>query len=100
LTFRQICQQHDLAIRELQGIMMGVLVIQIDPTENCAFVVDTLSPRPRTCATNFVCERQFCPRKYTNCYVYILRRTKPRVEKLNTRVVSLSPTLAGRVSTL
>jgi hypothetical protein len=39
-------------------------------------VVDTLSPRPRTCAMNFVCERQFCPRKYTNCYVYILGRTE------------------------
>jgi transposase len=25
---------------------------------------------------NFVCERQFCPRKYTNCYVYILGRTE------------------------
>jgi hypothetical protein len=49
LALHQVRQQQDIAIRKLQGVVMGVQAVYIDLPEDRRFVVDNIfAPRPQT----------------------------------------------------
>jgi hypothetical protein len=55
LPFHQVSQQHDLTIRKLQRIVMGVWAVYIDLPEDRRFVVENIfAPRPQTGAPDLV----------------------------------------------
>jgi hypothetical protein len=96
LTFSQVCQQNDLAIRKLQRIVIGEWIVLVDAAEDRGFLVDRFAPRPQTPARYFGLEGQLRARPHANCNVLSSAAEKPRVPKPKSRVVSWSPTFAGR----
>ena len=78
LTFCQRRQQHDLAIRELQRIVIGEWIVLIDAPEDRGFLVDPfLVPGPQTHTPNFGREGQLRARPQANCNVLVLRCGEP-----------------------
>jgi hypothetical protein len=67
-------QQHGLAIRKFQRVVMMQGIVLVDLPEDRGLVVDNVcSPGPFMYAPNLVCEGKLGPRKYANRNVPIFR---------------------------
>src|SRR5262245_59580483 len=71
-------QQHGLAIRKFQRVVMMQWIALVDLPEDCSLVVDNRrSPRPYLDAPDVVIEGKFRPRKHANRDILILWRAEP-----------------------
>jgi len=80
LTFKQVGQQHDLALRKFQRIVMCSRVVHVDlPKDRGGVIEGTRFPteqavRPTTYGFG---KRKLCSRKNANRCIAIFRRSKP-----------------------
>jgi hypothetical protein len=80
LTFKQVGQQHDLALRKFQRIVMCSRVVLVDlPKDRGGVIEGTRFPteqavRPTTYGFG---KRKLCSRKNANRCIAIFRRSKP-----------------------
>jgi hypothetical protein len=80
---------------------MGGWDLFIDLTEDRSPVFDrTFAPGPHTLTPDFVREGKLCTVQDATSYTGIIQRTEASCSGIERRVVTLSPTLAGRVLTL
>jgi len=83
LICAEMREQHDLAIRELKGIMVHVRIVQVDLPEQCHLVTDVLrSPlekgQPKSpLALDLLLERNLCARKKAHGHLRFSNRGKP-----------------------
>ena len=98
LTLAQEGQKHDLAIRKFQRIVMSGYFFFVDLPKDRRLILDrTVVPRPQSSwqTLNFVSKGQLGPWAQTATFASS-DAANPRVPVPKSRVVSLSPTLAGR----
>jgi hypothetical protein len=81
LTFKQVGQQHHLAVRKFQRIVMRSRVVLVDlpkdggrVIEGTRFPAEQAAVRPTTYGFG---KRKFCSRKNANRCIAIFRRSKP-----------------------
>jgi len=100
LSFHQVRQQHDLAVRKLQGIVVDMRAVLIELTENSGLVgiIFLLHGHARDRLTSHANDSSV-PGSTQTATLTSSGAAKPDVPELNRRVTSLSPTLAGRVLT-
>ena len=78
LTLFQVREQHDLATRKLQGVVMGYRFVLVDLSKDGGLAArNGLTPHKQTYAPNFVSEGQLRPRQQANCDIPIFQRRKP-----------------------
>ena len=77
LPFKQVGQQHHLAIRKFQRIMMHSRVVLIDLPKDRRRVLDDARCPSEPSETYRRCKSKFCSRKNANRGVGIFRRSKP-----------------------
>jgi hypothetical protein len=100
LALQQVSQQHHPAIREFQRIVMRVQVVLIDLSKDGCRVIDAtrFSSRASRAADNlplWQMQVRF-PEEHKLRRSHLSGAAKLRLPVMKSRVVSLSPTLAGR----
>ena len=90
-----------MSIWKFQRVVVGGLDFFVDLTEDRSPVFDpAVTPGPRTQTPDFLDEDSSVPGNRQTATLASSGARKPRVPELKRCVVSLSPTLAGRVLTL
>jgi hypothetical protein len=80
LTFKQVGQQHHLALRKFQRIVMRSRVVLVDlPKDGCRVIEDTRFPTEQAVwpTTYGFGKRKLCSRENANRCIAIFRRSKP-----------------------
>ena len=92
LTFKQVGQQHDLALRKFQRIVMRSRVVLVDlPKDGCRVIEDTRFPTEQAVRPYGFGKRKLCSRKNANRCIAIFRRSKPdcaRIEVLGSQFLA------------
>ena len=103
LTFEQVSQQYCLPVWKFQRIMMCLRVVLVDlPEDGCRVIDNSYLPgkQPAKVAPYRLGKGKLRSRRTQTAVLASSGAANPRVPVLNLRVVSLSPTLAGRDFTL
>ena len=98
LTFCQGCQQNDLAVWEFQRVVMAPRIVWVDLPEDRGLVAADLffTPRPELSHLTSSAKDNSVPGSTQTATLTFSDAAKPRVPVPKSRVVSLSPTFAGR----
>src|SRR5262245_52295024 len=100
LPFAEPRQQHELAIGELERVMIGVKRALVDLAKDRNGVARIGTKHEGGLIFDWRLEREFRTRKYADSHRTILWCANPRVPVPKLYVTSFSPALAGRVRTL
>src|SRR6516165_1981247 len=100
LPFIEPRQQHDLAIGELERVMIGVKHAFVDLAKDRNGVAGIDTKDEGRLILDRRLEREFGTRKYADSTEQSSGAANPRVPVPKLYVTSFSPTLAGRVRTL